>query len=286
MRPLTLRTVLVATDLGPSSDDALDTAHRLASAAGAALHVVYVRDQQESEETDGVQAALRRAKVPPDGTGIHVIPGAPADTIRALADRVAADVIVVGPHRERVEPGRRDTLGGTARAIAERAYAPCLIAPKALRLPLGRVLVPIDLSDTARGALLVGLSWASALRAGAANDRATSLTVLHVDAPDEDASTSTRTTSLDRELATLEANAGGWAGVVVRGVTHQAADVATAIAEYAANQRVDLVVVGTRGLGLDEVARLGSVSASVVTRLETPMLLVPHAVWRVHARRP
>ena len=42
VRLLLLRSVLVATDLGPSSRDALDTAHRLASLAGATLHVAHV----------------------------------------------------------------------------------------------------------------------------------------------------------------------------------------------------------------------------------------------------
>ena len=39
-----------------------------------------------------------------------------------------------------------------------------LVLAEPLRLPLRRVLVPIDLSETARGALMVALTWASALR--------------------------------------------------------------------------------------------------------------------------
>src|SRR6059058_1195963 len=47
MRLLTIRTVVVATDLDPSSDGALDSASRLAAAAGAALHVVHVAAQSD-----------------------------------------------------------------------------------------------------------------------------------------------------------------------------------------------------------------------------------------------
>jgi nucleotide-binding universal stress UspA family protein len=161
-----------------------------------------------------------------------------------------------------------------------------LIAAQPLRLPLERVLVPIDLSETARGALLVGLSWASALRAGPADDRGTTLTVLHVDTVDEDASNATTPTSVGRELEILRQDAGDWAGVTVQGLSKRSSDATQAIADYAADQRADLVVLGTRGLGLDDVARLGSVSASVTTRLQLPILLVPPAVWRAHATMP
>jgi nucleotide-binding universal stress UspA family protein len=292
MRPLKLRTVLVATDLDQASDVALDSAHRLAKAAGASLHVVHVVQpapgqhagaSPREESAGGLRTALRRAGLPDDDAEMHLVPGTPAEAIRSLADRMAADVVVVGPHRER--PERDHPLGGTARAVAEGAFAACLVAAQPLRLPLERVLVPIDLSDTARGALLVGLSWASALRAGAADDRATALTVLHVDAADGDAS-SAPATSVDRELEILRRSAGGWAGVTVRGLTEKSADAAQTIVDHAVERQADLVVLGTRGLGLDEVARLGSVSTSVTTRLQVPVLLVPPAVWRAYAAVP
>jgi nucleotide-binding universal stress UspA family protein len=65
-----------------------------------------------------------------------------------------------------------------------------------------------------------------------------------------------------------------------------APDVAQAIAHFAREQRSDLVVLGTRGLGLDATGRLGSVSAAVAERLETPILLVPPAVWADYAKEP
>src|SRR4051812_36141322 len=108
MRPLRLITVLVATDLDPASDRALETGRRLATAAGAALHVVHVRD---SEPPGGAPAAspdalsaeigdvLQRAGVSGQKTAIHVIPGPAASAIRDLAAAIHADVIIVGPHR-------------------------------------------------------------------------------------------------------------------------------------------------------------------------------------------
>jgi nucleotide-binding universal stress UspA family protein len=294
MRPLTLRTVLAATDVERSSDAALDSAYRLAKSAGAALHVVHVvpwmnagQEDAKSDDNAGnlLRHALRRANVPEGDARLNVIPGSPDEAIRSLADRMAADVIVLGPHRtdDRSDAAARP-LGGTAQAIVAHTFAPCLVTPVPLRLPLERVLVPIDLSETARGALLVALSWASALR-GRPSDRQTTLFALHIDSvgrtDDADSSVAVR-----RELDMLEPGARDWAGVDVRAIATHGADVAETIARHADDQRADLVVVGTRGLGADEAVRLGSVSAALVQRLELPMLLVPPGVWRAYAAVP
>lgn len=292
MRLLTLRTIVVATDLDASSHPALSSAHRLAAAAGAALHVVLVapapyrrRDDAPVHEdaAEAVRSALREVNVPDGDASIHVIPGAPADTIRSLAERMGADVIVVGPHRERDRVTGGHALGGTAREIVERADVPCLIVARPLKLPLERVLVPIDFSDTARGALLVGLSWASALRAGSTATRPTTLTALHVEGERAADATARSEASLERELGVLRGEQGAWAGVDVEGRVAQGADPARVIGRYALDHEADLVVVGTRGVGADDVDRLGSVSASVTVHVQVPTLLVPPSVWRAHA---
>jgi nucleotide-binding universal stress UspA family protein len=290
VRLLILRTVLVATDLEPSSLDALGSAHRLAKLAGAALHVVHVVAPaspgarglaSRGSPGDGVRAALRSADIPEGDVQLHVIPGSPAEAIGALADRVTADVIVIGHHRQQRGGTGGHSLGSTARRIAERAFAPVLVAGQPLRLPLHRVLVPTDFSDTARGALLVGLSWASGLRARAGEP--TALTALHVQPDDEDAGRSGSSESLERELELLKRDAGSWADVTVQGCAKRDADAARAIGSFAVEHDADLVVVGTRGTGADDESRLGSVSDSVVTQVQVPTLLVPPAVWRVHA---
>ncbi|MDB4887502.1 MAG: Universal stress protein family, partial [Gemmatimonadetes bacterium] len=77
---------------------------------------------------------------------------------------------------------------------------------------------------------------------------------------------------------------GTWAGVTVDGETVTDADVIRGIASFTARHRPDLVVLGTRGLGVGPVGRIGSVAASVATSLDVPTLLVPPAVWMEHAR--
>jgi nucleotide-binding universal stress UspA family protein len=290
MRLLTIRTIVVATDLDRSSDAALDSANRLAAAAGATLHVVHVvassngsvaSSASPPDVADAVREATKRADVS-EGATIHVVAGHPADAIRSVVDRVAADVVVMGPHRERSPVVGGHPLGGTARSVAEFSVAPCLVAARPIRLPLERVLVSIDLSETAGGTLLAALSWASALRVGSSADRQTTLTVLHVDTGAEVGAGEGTTTSIDRELERMQRVAGVWAGVTVRKLTEKSTNAARAIIDRAVGEQADLVVLGTRERELGEAPRLGSVSAAVSTGLALPSLLVPPAVWRAH----
>jgi nucleotide-binding universal stress UspA family protein len=85
--------------------------------------------------------------------------------------------------------------------------------------------------------------------------------------------------ALTEELDRVRQEAGEWAGVAIDGVTTESSDVAGAIAERARDERADLIVLGTRGLGLNAEGRLGSVSAEVSRRADAPILLVPPAVW-------
>jgi nucleotide-binding universal stress UspA family protein len=294
MRPLKLATLLAATDLRPESDVALETALLLARAAGATLHVVHVEDAAASHErgqasrepaATRVRDALRRAGIRDKAAKAHVVPGVPAESIRAVGDLIGADVIVVGPHR-----GERSTttprFGGTAAAIVAGATAPCLAVVSPLRLPLERVLVPVDLSAGARGALLVALSWASALRKGVAAPHGnTILTALHAAGARRD-DQPPRTSVLEDELERLRRDAGSWAGVDIEGLTVVAwPSTPEAIAKFAADQGADLVVIGARGLPPDEATRLGSVSGAVVERSPVAVLLVPPTLWMAYAQR-
>jgi nucleotide-binding universal stress UspA family protein len=296
MKLLLLKVVLAAIDYDDASVTVLEAARALANAGGAQLHVVHVdppraatdapagTDSNTSIDTAG--ALLRRADVDLDRARIHVIAGEPAHVIRTLADRIRADVIVLGPHRGGDDDDQR-RLGSTALAIATASWAPCLIVARGIRLPLERVLVPVDLSDSARGAMMVALSWSSALRGGTgAPDRPTAtapvrLTALYIDRAEQGTQQSDPSTpqALRAALDRVRRDAGTWAGVDIEGLTLASGSVADAIANRAREERADLIVLGTRGLGLDAVGRLGSVSDAVIRRVDTPILLVPPAVW-------
>jgi nucleotide-binding universal stress UspA family protein len=232
------------------------------------------------EET--TRALLRDAGVDDRNSVVHIVSGDPAHSIRVLADKIRADVIVLGPHRPGIERGNR--LGSTALAIVTASWAPCLVVAGTMRLPIERVLVPLDVSDTARGALLVALSWASALRRKVDDAAAgVHLTAVHVrQSPAEGESPPMR--QLDADLARARADAGTWAGVAIEGPELVPGDPATAVAAHATEHSVDLIVLGTRGLGLDSTGRLGSVSAEVARLVDVPILLVPPAVWQTHSK--
>jgi nucleotide-binding universal stress UspA family protein len=273
---LTLTTVMVATDLDDASLPALRTARALAHAAGAALHVVYVSDVLGTPDT--LHAILRRAGFTPADCAAHTPAGDPARVLAHLADEIEADVLVLGPHRQQRETGTVQVLGSTALGVVTISTVPCLVIAQPLRLPLERVVVAVDMSDTARGALVVGLSWASALRAPIVGG-STTLTALHVSA-----SKTSEGSILERELERVRSDAGTWAGVAITAETVVNADAAAGIAAYANDHRADLVVLGTRGLGQPRVRRLGSVSEAVMKAVEMPVLLVPPAVWVAYAR--
>lgn len=285
MHLLTLRTVLVATDLDNASVAAIETGRRLAAAAGATLHIVYVTHGSLSERTRSeVEVFVRRAGVEPDARHVHLMDGDPPHAIRLLADRIGADVIVVGPHREARDTDGGTSLGSTALAIVTDSFAPCLVAREPLAIPVERVLVAVDLSDTARGALVVGLSWASALRAPPARagaSTAATMLVLHVDR--SMSGHDGGAVPFEREVLRIREDAGQWAGVSIEDLLVSGSDTAQMIADAASEHRAGLIVLGTRGLGLDRVGRLGSVSASVVRLCPTPVLLVPPAVWMSYA---
>jgi nucleotide-binding universal stress UspA family protein len=286
-----LNTVVAAAGLDASSRAALRSASQLAAGTGATLHVVHALGPSEGGGpgggTEGAEAAiratLRSLHVADAEVAVHVIPGDPPATIQSFAARMHADVFVLGPHRGIDGGGQGNRLGGTARAVAGGSDAPCLILASPLRLPLDRVLVPIDRSDTARGALLVGLSWASGMRAAGVDGADTTLTVLHVDPEGEEPGSQDIPASIAQELARLRADGGSWSGVAVRGRVERGTDPAAVIAGYAEAHDADLVVLGTRGIRGDGSLELGSVSTAVAQRVTVPILLVPPAVWRAHA---
>ncbi|MEO5816895.1 MAG: universal stress protein [Gemmatimonadaceae bacterium] len=288
MRFLVLKNILVATDLEDPAYPAILTAAQLANAAGASLHVACVMTAPGSDRDHAVQsrarvelsAILARAGATVNDVTLHLLSGDPAFAIRSLGDRVRADVVVLGPHRKRASPSR--SFGGTALAVVTNAWSPCLVVSTPLRLPLSHVLVPIDLSDTARGALFVGLSWASALRgATLQTDEGVDarLTALHVQAT----SSATPPPFMDKELAIIRESGGTWSGISIHSETISNANVTEGIASFVTREQPDLVVLGTRGLGLDRVGRLGSVAASVTQSIDVPTLLVPPALWMAYA---
>lgn len=275
MRLLTLKNVLVATDLEATSIAALESARSLAAASGADLHVVHV--SSPGDHSDALERALEKADISPSEASVHLIAGDPASEIGRLADKLGADALVLGAHRGRVAQSTR-ALGSTAMAVVTNVAVPCLVAKQRLGLPLEHVAVAVDMSDAARGALAVGLSWASALRTGGPHHASTTLTTLHVRR-----STQSPPAELEGEIARVRSDAGTWAGVSIEPEWLVGDSVTEAIGRFVVDRHADLLVLGTRGLGTDSMGRMGSVSETLMRQLDVPVLLVPPAVWTAHA---
>ncbi|MBR9988527.1 MAG: universal stress protein [Gemmatimonadetes bacterium] len=278
MRPLSIDTVLIATDLTDEELPALRTAMDLSRLAGAQLHVVHACGDGDADLTQQLDAYLRRAD--PDSVvlpGTTIRAGQADQVIANVAESVEADVIVLGPHRS----DRSRSPGSTAYRVAADAERPCLVLPTALQLPLGRILIPVDGSGAARGALAVGLTWGSALRrpTSAHATEPTGIVVMHVEAPASDVSGGGEASEklMNDALAAAGTRVTAAAGVRIECSTARATDAATAIVERAA-QGFDLIILGTRAHG-SHADGLGSVAAAVVEHAGCPVLLVPPRVW-------
>lgn len=270
MQLLTLRSVVVATDRTETSRPALSTAARLASQAGAHLHLLHVteapRGDGESEVLEEFRAAAPGSR---DPETVRVVSGAAPAAIVEHALESDADVVVLGAHRRGKAGG---PLGSTARSVVVTSRCPCLVAGTELRLPLQRVMVPIDVSGTAGGALLLALSWASALRTPGMD---ADLAVLHVTAnPDPEAVRE----PVHAQVAKARRRTFDAARVEVGERIVHGHDPAAAILREGASWPADLLVMGTRARGTHDA--LGSVSAAVVQDTTCPLLLVPPAVWQ------
>jgi nucleotide-binding universal stress UspA family protein len=273
---LRIRSILVATDLGPTSGPAVRTAARLAPLAGAELHLLHATDTAIADGAGRLKEQLRLAvDGAPEAASVRVSSGDPAATILERAEQVAADVIILGPHRRSDVGGE---MGSTAAAVVRGARCPCLVAATDLRLPLEHVTVPIDLSEVAEGALMVALSWASALRPRTGT---AAVVALHV-APGGDPAV---TQAVRDEVARARERVGASAYVEIREVIAPGSDPAAEILRHLREEGGDLVVMGTRRAEAAD-SGLGCVSAAVARATTRPLLLVPPATWETRTAPP
>lgn len=281
------RRVLVATDLGEPADVALEKASDVARHSGGELYVCHVlpnlmRAQPLQPYVGGELAerlpALREAAGDavirrvsqitgrrPDELTLMLEDGSPHGAILEAADRVEADLIVVGTHGR---TGLSHVLvGSVAERVVRHAHCSVLVARRSP--PTGRVVAAIDFSDASIRALrgLAG-SWARRLRGGLWVDYVLDLPPAPVAAPFpylpaglipsgaelEKLRTDKQT---EVEAAMREAGVEGKA-VVLDGFPP------LAICRHARELEAELIVVGTTGkTGLKRVA-LGSVAERVV----------------------
>lgn len=139
--------LVVAADLGPEGDRALDEAARLASRIpGCHLHVIHAVEQgagearfaQVASELEAYSSELSDAlDLRLDNVTVHVWSGEPAQQIASLAGQLEADIVVIGARRS----GRLEHLfrGSVADVVLRSVACPVIVAHAPTRHRFQRV---------------------------------------------------------------------------------------------------------------------------------------------------
>ncbi|MDG2527853.1 universal stress protein [Caulobacter endophyticus] len=262
--PHPVRSILVATDLAPRSDRAVDRALELGREWNADVHVVHAIDR------DAPTTALdvRRALPDPGAKASVSLPYGPAPkAITDTAREMAADLLVTGVARYN---HLGDYLLGTAvDHVVRNAPCPVLVVKQRPHGPYRRPLIASDFSRGAKAALL----------AAAALFPEAPLHLVHAyHVPFEN-----RVKSEDiRDIARAEAQdklnallADLPEEVRSRVKPHLAVGEPGGVLEQVAGKVwPDLVVIGARGISGLMQAALGSVASSLLERVHADTLVV------------
>ncbi|MFG1359103.1 universal stress protein [Xanthobacter pseudotagetidis] len=164
------KAILLATDLSPRCDRALDRAVILAKQWNAELVIVHVLETSASEGADLTVPSWRR---PPDPASVArrqlqmdvgevaararivVEAGDPAEVTARVADERGCDLIVTGIARD--ELLGRFLLGTTVDRLLRRSRVPLLVVRSRASHPYRHVAVATDFSEPSRHALEVAL---------------------------------------------------------------------------------------------------------------------------------
>jgi nucleotide-binding universal stress UspA family protein len=258
--------VMAATDESEAGRQAVITALGIASRAKARATIARVLSF-DGDANRGALEQLQRwveSDLPPieprPSTQYAISCGVPGIEITRIAERVGADLLVVG-HKPRTQ-AMRLLLGDTADAVARRSRVPCLFVPPS-GAAFDRVLVAMD--GTPRGSAVLRFAVALARELGAA------MRVLTVErhwrgepelAP---ALPATRGEAMQAELDRNLAIA----------VEVRRGDAAEQILEAARDGREDMVVIGCHRGGPAGVIEAGSTARHVIHHAACAVLTVP-----------
>jgi nucleotide-binding universal stress UspA family protein len=288
-----LTRIVAATDSSEQSDSALQAAAALAAAAGADLHVVHCVSQPVFPFWEGIVAPeTREAWIASARTdvewqvqrvlgaeaavaSIEVTLGEPTREITAFAVRVAADLLVLGPHEPRA--AFDDLLGTTADRLIRSAELPCLVAQRGVQPPLRQVLLPVDFSTPSQHAVVTAMellgesAFARGMTAGETVVEVLFVSAFAASYPRPFAVQPRLAEQVEAARARLPADAKVRllprilsAPLPIDGIRHAAE-----------RMQAELIVMGTHGYGTLGRALVGSVASAVARTVPFPLLLVP-----------
>jgi nucleotide-binding universal stress UspA family protein len=271
-------TIVLATDLTPRSDRAMDRAALLMKEWNCRLVVVHVLERSpmtllsEQELTARTRSELcEQLRDAGERVAIRIERGLPADQIRRVVQAEGGTLLVTGVARNEwfgnVDVG--DTVQGVLRGIE----IPLLAISARPRVPYTRITVAVDFTEVSRNALRM----ASALFP----DRA--LTVFHA----YHAPAGYAADNLQKYRETFHQPAYSDTRDLVKNtplsdatrsrleIQVQFGSPAQELAEWTESKQVELVVVGTSGRGRLGELLLGSVAKRVLAAVSCDVLLVP-----------
>lgn len=288
-----LKSIVIGTSLTQGSDDVVRSGVALARATGASLWLIHaysplfiasgagVDALWTAEQAKGLQELItdqaRRtglaelASFSPDRVLLEL--GAPHREIVALAQRIQADLILVGAAET---PG---ILGSTADRVIRKAPCPVLALRAPADFPPARVEIPVDLSTGSAHALRHGLDVLAQI--GLSSAEAEVLFVLNPFevggsihfSPEQVRRFAAE--ELQRFLvANTEESTRPHLAIVRTGYARE--EILAALSE----RKVDLAILGTHGRSGFERWMIGSVAAAVLRGTSCNLLIVPPAAGR------
>lgn len=283
------KSILLATDLSPRCDRALDRAVSLSQQWRAKLSILHVLEDMRAAGPNEIVPSWRR---PPDpvsvATGwlmadigpvvehadVIVDEGDTAEVIVRHAERRDCDLIITGVARD--ELFGRVTLGNTVDRLLRRSRTPLLIVKNRARQPYHHITVAADFSEPSRHALEAAVRFFP--------DQ--TLTIFHAYEPllsgltdDPAAYRLQYRTVAEGEytafLATLQSDAAIKQRMRSFIEFGRPSDI---LREGVRDLNIDLVVLGTQGRGAIAEALIGSVAKDIMAEVPCDVLLIrmPH----------
>jgi len=281
--------LLLATDLGPRCDRALDRSAQLCTAWGAALTVLNVLDAPRTPdqvlawaagddafdpEDDarrqltqdlahlGMQASIRLVRSP-----------SPAETIERVAHDLDAGLVITGVARD--EPLGRFLLGSNVVRLASALQQPLLIVRNRARGMYRRVVVASDLSPDSQEALRTAARWFTGAELDVLHAQRTPASADAADGPEPRSAGDTPQRRCERFVF----DSGLPEGRVARIAALDGA-LEVVLTRYVRQRASDLVVMGPHAsLGLLD-ALLGSSLEKVLQWIPSDVLVVPATARR------
>ena len=211
-------------------------------------------------------------------SGAHLVEGRPADAILDLAERIGADLIVVGSRG--LGSIKSLLIGSVSLGVVHHADRPVLVV-RGGSWPPARVVIGEDLSEDARDAARIGLTLGKLLGAETLLTHAYQGMPPHPETlprDDRELYEAMVREHLRRVEPALEGRAAGLEdayGVRPR-VRLLEGDSARVLSDVAGEGGgTGLLVVGSRGLGAGGRMLLGSVSTKVLMAAKGPVLVCP-----------